>query len=94
VHLTLRGRLVLLVLVALLATVAMVFGRGQVAATSSSQQVVHYVTVEPGDTLWQIARRAAPQSDPRLVVDRIVEINGLDGAAIQAGSRLAVPLSR
>ena len=33
---------------------------------------IHYV-VEPGDTLWSIARRVAPGHDPRPVVDALVE---------------------
>jgi Tfp pilus assembly protein FimV len=51
---------------------------------------VHYV-VEPGDTLWSIARRVAPGRDPRPVVDALVEANDLhDG--LQAGQELSVPV--
>jgi Tfp pilus assembly protein FimV len=51
---------------------------------------VSYV-VEPGDTLWTIARRVAPDSDPRPVVDALVEANDLQ-AGLQAGQELSVPL--
>lgn len=91
-RLTRRGRLAIVLLVALMGTVGLIFGRGPVAATSSpTAPVVRYVTVEPGDTLWQIARRAAPAADPRATVERIIEINGLSGGGVQAGRSLAVP---
>jgi Tfp pilus assembly protein FimV len=51
---------------------------------------VHYV-VEPGDTLWSIARRVAPGRDPRPVVDAMVEANHLHGG-LQAGQELSVPI--
>lgn len=34
------------------------------------------IVVEPGDTLWSIARRLAPHSDPRAVVDALVQAHG------------------
>jgi Tfp pilus assembly protein FimV len=51
---------------------------------------VAYV-VEPGDTLWSIARRVAPGHDPRPVVDALVEANDLHGG-LQAGQELSVPV--
>jgi len=51
---------------------------------------IHYV-VEPGDTLWSIARRVAPGRDPRPVVDAMVEANDLHGG-LQAGQELSVPV--
>jgi Tfp pilus assembly protein FimV len=51
---------------------------------------VTYV-VEPGDTLWSIARRVAPGHDPRPVVDALVEANDLHGG-LQAGQELSVPV--
>jgi len=51
---------------------------------------VTYV-VEPGDTLWSIARRVAPRHDPRPVVDALVEANDLHGG-LQAGRELSVPV--
>ena len=51
---------------------------------------VTYV-VEPGDTLWSIARRVAPGRDPRPVVDALVEANDLHGG-LQAGQELSVPV--
>jgi hypothetical protein len=34
------------------------------------------VVVEPGDTLWSIAKRVAPDRDPREVVDALVQARG------------------
>ncbi len=53
-------------------------------------QQVTYV-VEPGDTLWSIARRVAPGHDPRPLVDALVEANDLHGG-LQAGQELSVPV--
>jgi Tfp pilus assembly protein FimV len=52
---------------------------------------VHYV-VQPGDTLWSIARRVAPGRDPRPVVDALVRSNDLRGGGLQPGQELAVPV--
>lgn len=51
----------------------------------------HEVTVNPGDSLWGIAAEVAPAADPRDVVDAIMALNGLDGAMLVAGQRLAIP---
>lgn len=49
------------------------------------------VVVQPGQSLWTIALRAAPGADPRVVVQRIIDLNGLSGQPIQPGERLWVP---
>ncbi|TKG66750.1 LysM peptidoglycan-binding domain-containing protein [Prauserella endophytica] len=49
------------------------------------------VSVAPGDTLWDLAERSAPGSDPAAVVERIQELNGLTGARVDAGTPLVVP---
>jgi Tfp pilus assembly protein FimV len=51
---------------------------------------VTYV-VEPGDTLWSIARRVAPSRDPRPVVDGLIEANDVRGG-LQAGQELSIPV--
>jgi nucleoid-associated protein YgaU len=46
--------------------------------------------VQPGDTVWTIARALAePGDDVRELVDRVVDANG--GAALEVGQRLALP---
>ena len=42
--------------------------------------------VQPGDTIWSIARKLDPSGDTRAMVDRIVAFNG--GAALEPGQRL------
>jgi Tfp pilus assembly protein FimV len=42
--------------------------------------------VQPGDTIWSIARALDPTGDPRAMVDRIAELNG--SSALQPGQRL------
>ena len=59
------------------------------AAARSSRTVV----VRPGDSLWEIARRLEPQTDPRAVVHAIASANPVDPADLQAGQRLVVPES-
>ena len=45
--------------------------------------------VQPGDTLWSLARRIQPSGDIRPLVDRLAARHG--GAARQPGDRIAVP---
>jgi Tfp pilus assembly protein FimV len=44
---------------------------------------VERVVVQPGDTLWSIAERLAPNSDPRTVVDQLVSTLGT--SSVQPG---------
>lgn len=46
----------------------------------------HSYVVQPGDTLWSIARSLDPAGDPRPVVDQLADRNG--GVALVAGQRL------
>src|SRR5205085_1148315 len=91
-RLTRRGRLLVL-----FALVVVAFGAFSLARTSSqagtgrSRPAAHYVTVEPGQTLWQIASSVAPADDPRDTVDRIRDLNGLATTVLRAGQRLVVP---
>ena len=48
------------------------------------------VEVQPGDTVWSIAQRVAPQADTRAVVDAIVARNGLVGGVVHPGQRLRI----
>ncbi len=51
------------------------------------------VTVGPGDTLWSLARRHQPNSDPRQVVADIERLNGLEqGSLLPLGARLRLPM--
>lgn len=48
------------------------------------------VRVKPGESLWELAGRVAPGADASAVVERIRELNGVDGA-VQPGQPLTVP---
>jgi hypothetical protein len=48
------------------------------------------VRVKPGESLWELAGRVAPGADASAVVERIRELNGVDGG-VQPGQPLTVP---
>jgi hypothetical protein len=52
------------------------------------------VQVGAGETEWDVARRVAPHYDQRAVVERIRQLNGLVGSAVQPGQQLQVPDGR
>ena len=52
---------------------------------------VSSVVVEPGDTLWSIAESVADEADVRVVVDRIQELNRLEGSSLVPGQVLQLP---
>ncbi len=49
------------------------------------------VRVGPGESLWQLATRAYPNTDPRQAVSAIEQTNHLNGALIYPGERLRLP---
>jgi hypothetical protein len=53
--------------------------------TTTPERSPHVTTIvaEPGDTLWSIAHRLAPNSDPRAVVDALAQSHG--GSTVQPG---------
>jgi LysM repeat protein len=60
------------------------------AGAPSAQVVV--VVVRPGDTLWSIARRVRPETDPRTSVASIMDVNAVDPGSLAPGQALIVPL--
>lgn len=52
---------------------------------------VSSVVVQPGDTLWSIAESVADGNDIRAVVDRIQQLNGLEGSDLAPGQILQLP---
>jgi Tfp pilus assembly protein FimV len=64
--------------------------QGDVSQPPTERRVV--VVVQPGDTLWSIARRLRPADDPRTTVEAIVQLNAVDAGSITPGQPLAVPL--
>jgi hypothetical protein len=96
-RITRRGRAVLTLLIAIpLAVGAAVTGIGAIGAAAGTQGVgggttFHYVTVESGESMWQVAEAVAPAADPRDVVANILSLNNLSSGEVQPGQRLAIP---
>ena len=98
VHLTRRGRVLAVLVFAAVLLGAFSLGRtaSEAAgpATSAAPAVeVEHTTVQPGDSLWSVARRVAPDNDPREVVEQIRRLNDLSGADIQVGQQLLLPVA-
>jgi hypothetical protein len=58
------------------------------AAAAAPAPGARTIMVEPGDTIWSIARRLQPTGDLRTLVDRLVAAHGTGD--LQPGDRLAV----
>jgi LysM domain len=96
VRLTRRGRIVVVCLVALVILVGLWVGaRHGARATSGGGEgfvgVRESVVVGPHDTLWDIAVRARPGVDPRITVQRMIDLNALSGAVVNPGQRVYIP---
>jgi nucleoid-associated protein YgaU len=91
-RLTARGKAVVALIWLVLAAVAAVPITQWDSASSNRPMATTTVVVEPGATLWELARSLDANADPRLLVDAIVELNGLgSGANIHPGDVLVVP---
>jgi len=90
-----QGRSASLV-VAAVVTLAVIGGLGLLGQAASARIPAEttVVRVGAGETLWDVAQRVAPESDPRAVVERIRQLNGTPGSAIQPGQQLRVPTGR
>jgi hypothetical protein len=94
VRLTRRGRAVAVLCVLALAVALGLLLRqpsSEAGAETRPHAAYEYVVVPPGETLWQIAERVAPDVDPRVTIMRIQDLNGLPDAAVAAGQRIALP---
>jgi nucleoid-associated protein YgaU len=96
VRLTRRGRRLVrtgVVVLALLVVLAVSLlgrtpaGAGSDAAVPATVQVI----VQPGDSLWSIAKAAAPGDDVRATIERIATLNNLDSKSVVPGQTLVVP---
>ena len=100
-HLTRRGRLLFLGLPVLMMTAMLLTALALVTtAPASAEQSVRrvpstpavQVTVQPGESLWDVAAANAQGRDTRDVLAGIVELNGLQDDHLDAGRKLYVPL--
>ncbi|WP_314140238.1 LysM peptidoglycan-binding domain-containing protein [uncultured Plantibacter sp.] len=93
-RLTKRGRVVFTTLAAipLVIGVAVVgLSAGGAAANTAAGATFTYITVDPGESLWQLAESIAPDADPRDVIAEIMNLNQLSTAGVEPGQRLAIP---
>ena len=99
--LTRRGRVVVAALLAasmvLIAALAWLAGtaRADTAAGGVPSSAVYHslrsVVVQPGQSLWSIAAQYEPASDPRSVIQEIIDLNALSGTSVQPGQHLWLP---
>ncbi|OFO74026.1 peptidoglycan-binding protein LysM [Rothia sp. HMSC065D02] len=61
------------------------------AGNNSQGAGTRYVTVQSGDTLWDIAQEVDPKTDPRDTMVQISKLNDLQGSTVKVGQRLEVP---
>lgn len=88
-----RRRIAALVLGALVVA-GIVVGLALLGASAGDSAVPDrtvVVQVAPGETLWELAERAAPNSPTEQVVDRIRQLNGMRGVTVHPGQPLIVP---
>lgn len=77
-------------------TLAVVGGLGWLGQAPSPEVPAETAVarVGAGETVWDVARRVAPEYDQRAVVERIRQLNGMAGSAVQPGQQLQVPYGR
>ena len=100
-RLTRRGRVVVAALLAasmvLVAALAWLAGtaRADTAGGGVPSSAVYHslrsVVVQPGQSLWSIAAQYEPASDPRSVIQEIIDLNALSGTSVQPGQHLWLP---
>jgi hypothetical protein len=94
-RLTRRGRAVFTSLAAaplVVAALVLALNGGMASANGDvATGSVEYVTVEAGQSLWQLAESIAPDADPRDVISDIVRLNRLEGSIVHPGEQLAIP---
>ncbi|MEU4448682.1 LysM peptidoglycan-binding domain-containing protein [Actinosynnema sp. NPDC050801] len=64
-----------------------------VSGATTVPERTNVVHVQVGESLWDVAERSAPNSDPDAVVSRIRELNSLTGTDVVPGQSLVVPHS-
>ena len=94
VHLTRRGRSLLLLALVGVLFAAFSLGRANsqaVVTAGEAPAAVEQITVQSGESLWAVARRIAPENDPREVIAQIRRLNQLEDSQLQAGQQLLLP---
>jgi nucleoid-associated protein YgaU len=92
-RLTARGRRLVVVLVLALTVGVVSVGTAVLRGDGDGLQLMgtSSVVVQPGDTLWSIARSVADDRDVREVIHSIRQANGLESGDIAPGQVLQLP---
>jgi hypothetical protein len=94
-RLTSRGRMVFGTLAAIpLIALALLVGPNVLGAEATGDAGTGeftYVSIAPGQSLWQLAAEVAPGADTREVVADILSLNNLSSGDVQPGQELAIP---
>ena len=94
-RLTARGRSVVTVLAALPFVVTALLlginGGGAVATLDAPTESFTWVTVDAGQSLWDLAADVAPDADPREFAAEVEALNQLATPELEPGQRLAIP---
>ncbi|GAA1149993.1 LysM peptidoglycan-binding domain-containing protein [Nesterenkonia lutea] len=101
-HLTRRGRFLLLGLPTLAALAFLLLGAlmlatslmNQAQASSGAAPGVEaqVVTVGAGDTLWSVANAVDSEERTQVLIGQIAELNDLDSSQLEPGQELFVPV--
>lgn len=87
-----RGRVFVAFLAGVLAWVGFAVLSADHAQSADGPMPVSSYTVRPGDTMWSFAASITPLGgDVSETVSELIELNGLDGAALEVGQRIIVP---
>lgn len=77
----------------LLLLASMIFNQSAVAIDqpSTAKTAFNYVSVLPGDTLWELAEIYADGKSQQDWIAEIILLNNLESATLVAGDKLALP---
>lgn len=91
-RLTRRGRLLAAAATLLIAVLTLIGIASRVGPLTDASPVPAsapaQVVVAPGETLWSIAERVAPQGDPRTVISQLRKLNNLPTTDVHPGQTL------
>ena len=75
------------------AVAGLVFNQSAVASDEqiSGSTAFNYVSVMPGDTLWELAAIYADQKSQQDWIAEVILLNNLSSATLSTGDRLALP---
>lgn len=90
-----RRHRVVAVLFVLALAAALAMGIGGLAGADDPTPVTETVTVQPGQTLWDVAvAHTADGADPRVTLEQIRDVNGLAGTDVPAWTPVVLPPTR